>query len=409
LTVADSTIVDNSSRGGQFLDSFEGAFGGGVRLFDGWLTLRNSTVTGNYAETSFGYVGSGGGIHVTTSTVVDIANSIVAGNIAADSADISGTVDVSNGHNVFGSDIIGNIAGDREGISTGTLFSTGDVTADGAVALRNSASNPALSGALSFDSLGTDQLGHARPQPSTSSPDIGAAELNQTLSTQPSNNNDTLTGTGGINTISGGLGNDRIVGLAGNDTLNGNDGGDTFDGGTGVDIALYSGTTALVFDLSGTADKVTQGSAVDTLTGIEGGSGSSGPDTFKGDAASNFFRGGDGKDTATGGGGRDTYYLTSAQNSPAMSTGRDVVTDFVHGQDKIDLARIDPDGGRAGDQAFHWLGHVALGTTPGDLSWFSSGGNTIVQGSTDTDSAAEFWIQLNGNIGASLAATDFVL
>ena len=101
-----------------------------------------------------------------------------------------------------------------------------------------------------------------------------------------------LTGTSAANTISGGLGNDRIVGLAGNDTLNGNDGSDTFDGGTGndkinggtgVDIALYSGTTALVFDLSGTTDKVTQGSAVDTLTSIEGGVGSSGADTFKGD------------------------------------------------------------------------------------------------------------------------------
>ena len=63
-----------------------------------------------------------------------------------------------------------------------------------------------------------------------------------------------------------------------------------------------------------------------------------------------------------------------------------MITDFVHGQDKINLARIDPDSGHAGDQAFHWLGHSALGTTPGDLSWFSSGGNTIVQGSTDTDS-----------------------
>ena len=86
-----------------------------------------------------------------------------------------------------------------------------------------------------------------------------------------------------------------------------------------------------------------------------------------------------------------------------------MITDFVHGQDKINLARIDPDSAHAGDQAFHWLGHSALGTTPGDLSWFSSGGNTIVQGSTDTDTAAEFWIQLNGNVGPSLAAADFVL
>jgi hypothetical protein len=53
--------------------------------------------------------------------------------------------------------------------------------------------------------------------------------------------------------------------------------------------------------------------------------------------------------------------------------------------------------------------HGPLGTTPGDLAWFTSGTTTIVQGNTDTDTAAEFWIQLNGNVGASLAATDFVL
>ena len=206
--------------------------------------------------------------------------------------------------------------------------------------------NPALGGGLVLRRLGTDQLGHARPQPSGSSPDIGAAELNQTLSTNPSNNNDTLTGTSATNTISGGLGNDRILGLAGNDTLNGNDGSDTFDGGagndkinggTGVDIALYSGSTALVFDLSGTTDRVTQGSAVDTLTGIEGGGRQQRGRHLQGRCGRQLFRGGDGKDTSTGGGGRDTYYYTSAQNSPATS-GRDVITDFVHGQDKIDLA-----------------------------------------------------------------------
>jgi Ca2+-binding RTX toxin-like protein len=283
--------------------------------------------------------------------------------------------------------------------------------------LRNSVTNPALSGALSFDSLGTDQLGHVHPQPSNSQPDIGAAELNQTLSTKPTANNDVLTDSDSAHTLSGGLGNDRIVGLAGNDTLNGGDGSDTFDGGsgndkinggTGVDIALYGGSTAVVFDLSGTTDKVTQGTAVDTLTGIEGGAGGSGADTFKGDAADNYFRGGDGKDTFTGGAGRDTYYYTSAQNSPATS-GRDVITDFVHGQDKISLAYLDANPTQPGDQAFHWLGHSALGTTPGDLSWFTSGTNTIVQGSTDTDTAAEFWVQLNGNVGPSLAATDFYL
>lgn len=411
VSVTDSTIAGN----GALAIRFDG-FGGGVGAIGGQMVVRNSTITGNRAEDYYS-AGSGGGIGVSAATVVDIANSIVAGNSATDGPDISGTIDISNGHNVFGSDVIGNVAGDREGIAASTLFTTGLANGDGVVALRSSASNPALGGALSFDSLGTDQLGHARPVPSSASPEVGAVELTETLSTVPTANNDVLTGTSAANTISGGLGNDRILGLAGNDTLNGNDGSDTFDGGTGndkinggtgVDIALYGGTTAVVFDLSGTTDRVTQGSAVDTLTSVEGGAGGSGADTFRGDAANNYFRGGDGRDTFTGAGGRDTYYYTSAQNSPA-TTGRDVITDFVHGQDKINLARIDPDSAHAGDQAFRWLGHAALGTTPGDLAWFSSGGNTIVQGNTDTDTAAEFWIQLNGNVGPSLTAADFIL
>ena len=86
-----------------------------------------------------------------------------------------------------------------------------------------------------------------------------------------------------------------------------------------------------------------------------------------------------------------------------------MIADFAPGQDRIDLANIDADPRQPGDQAFHWLGQGALGTTPGDLSWFGSGGDTIIQGSTDTDRAAEFQIQLNGDVGPSLAAGDFYL
>ena len=200
-----------------------------------------------------------------------------------------GTI-TSNGHNVFGSDVVGNVAGDLENAIAssfrqhrsqhGAAWSTPTASSRCATA---SPTPPSAAGSPSMRWAPTSWAMPARSPPA-SSPDIGAAELNQTLSTHASANNDVLTGTSAANTISGGLGNDRIVGLAGNDTLNGNDGSDTFDGGTGndkinggtgVDIALYSGSTALVFDLSGTTDKVTQGSAVDTLTGIEGGSGSS--------------------------------------------------------------------------------------------------------------------------------------
>ena len=69
--------------------------------------------------------------------------------------------------------------------------------------MRNSVTNPALSGGDPLAALPTDQIGTTRPLPAGSLPDIGAAERNQTLSTVPSANNDVLTGTDGDNTISG--------------------------------------------------------------------------------------------------------------------------------------------------------------------------------------------------------------
>src|SRR4051812_47204175 len=234
VSLNNTTVAGNSA---EFTPGFyKGGIGGGIGSFDGSLVVRNSTITGNHV-----YIGPsasdsiGGGIAIRSASSGDIANSFVAGNTAANGSDVYGVIANSNGHNIFGSDVLGNVAGDREGIVGSTLFATGLVNADGVVVLRNSVTNPALSGALSLDSLGTDQLGHVHPQPSNSQPDIGAAELNQTLSSHASANNYVLTGTSAANTISGLAGNDRIVGLAGNATLNGGDGSDTFGGSSGND------------------------------------------------------------------------------------------------------------------------------------------------------------------------------
>ena len=50
----------------------------------------------------------------------------------------------------------------------------------------------------------------------------------------------------------------------------------------------------------------------------------------------------------------------------------------------------------AGNQAFRWVGTAALTGAPGELGFFTSGGNTIIHGSNDADAADEFQIQLNG-------------
>ena len=267
--------------------------------------------------------------------------------------------------------------------------------------------------------MAIDQLGGVRPGPSGTVPDLGPVESARAQSTTASANNDLLTGTSTANTISGLAGNDYIRGMAGNDRLAGGDGSDLLDGGTGndrldggagVDTALFGGSTAVVVDLSGTTDTARRGSETDTLISIEGAIGSSAADTFRGDAAGNRFMGGDGRDIYTGGAGRDLFDFNTVNDSRVGASVRDLITDFIVNQDKIDLAGIDADATRAGDQAFRWVGSTAFAANrPGEVGWFTSGTNTIIHANTDADSADEFQLQLTGNIGASLTANDFHL
>ena len=321
---------------------------------------------------------------------------------------------------MFGSDIQGNIAGDRENVTPGALFAAidpttggGQLSPKGIVPLKNSLTNPALSAADPITAASVGQLGTTkRPLPAGSLPDIGAIEINQTLSTSPTVNNDVITGTNGANNLSGLAGNDYLKGLGGADTLNGNDGSDVLDGGlgndklnggTGFDVASFAGTTAVVVDLSTAPGTAKRGGETDQLTSIEGAIGSDKADTFKGSGGDNEFQGGLGKDTATGGGGRDLYAFRSAQDSPA-GAGRDIIKDFAPGQDVIDVGNLDADSTLPGQQTFRWVGKATL-TGAAQLGYYVAGGNTIVRASTDADAAAEVEIQLNGvNV---LMLTDF--
>ena len=427
LTIVDSTIANN----GAFY--YYGGSGGGLRVRGGDVVIRNSTITGNRAAGGSEYGASGGGISVGGyygQGTLDIANSIVVGNSVggggASDPDIVGTVTLSNGHNVFGSDVLGNVAGDRENVAAGAVFAAVDpdtggglINAAGIVLLRASVANPALGGADRFAIGSTDQIGTPRPSPAGTNPDTGSVESRFAHSTVSSANNDTLTGTAAANTLNGLAGNDFLKGLGGADTLSGGDGGDLLEGGagndrlnggTGVDTANYGDTGArVVVDLRGDpvadTDTARRGTETDTLTGIEGAIAGGGNDRFFGDNGANWFRGGGGKDTFTGGAGRDLYDYNLASASP-VGAGRDVVTDFDHLVDDIDLAGIDANNAVAGDQEFRWVGDAAL-TGAGQVGFFTSGGNTIVRGSTDADAAAEFQIQLNGD--RILAATDFYL
>ena len=422
LIVSESTIVDNSAS-----NSYSARGAGLAATYGANLTVRNSTITSNQAfSTYFGALG--GGIFISSNSNLDIANSILAGNSvetfegSTGGPDLFGTITRTNGRNVFGSDVAGNNAGDREGIAASAIFAAIDpetggglLGPDGFVPLRNNVANPALAAGDPLVRRPLDETNVGRPLPAGSLADLGAAELNQPLSTAASPNNDTLSGTAAINMISGLAGSDLISGLGGNDTLNGGDGSDLLDGGTGndtlngdaaIDLVTYAGATAVVVDLSLATDTAKRGSETDTLTNVEGAIGSSAADTFKGDELDNYFQGGSGKDTYTLNLGRDLVDINSATES-SVGAGRDVVTDFLTGTDKIDLAGIDADVTQAGNQSFRWVGAAGLGTAPGALGYFVAGGNRIVRGSVDADASSELEILLTGS--GPPGALDFYL
>ena len=268
--IENSTIANNVALFDHGMNG--GGFGGGV-LAGGDVIVRNSTVTGNSCYTYSlpdGYDISGGGIRVFGSLEID--NSIIVGNwkVVGENrtrSDIDGTVNISNGHNLFGSDISGNVSGDRENVAASSVFASvdpdtggGTLSAGGVASLRNSITNPALSGADPLAAPDTGQSGTSgRPLPAGSLPDVGSIEINQPLSTTASANNDVLTGNSAANTLNGDLGNDYLKGLGGADTLNGGEGSDLLDGGagndvlrgdSGIDLVAYFGSTKVVVDLS---------------------------------------------------------------------------------------------------------------------------------------------------------------
>ncbi|MEX2285893.1 MAG: tandem-95 repeat protein, partial [Planctomycetaceae bacterium] len=92
---------------------------------------------------------------------------------------------------------------------------------------------------------------------------------------------DTLTGGKGADLLIGGAGNDTLNGGAGNDTLRGGAGNDTIDGGNNTDTVDYSDApSAVTVDITRTTAQNTGGGGTDTITNVEGVTGSSHDDAF---------------------------------------------------------------------------------------------------------------------------------
>lgn len=195
--------------------------------------------------------------------------------------------------------------------------------------------------------------------------------------------------------------------------------------GTGADTA----TVTLLRDTNGAIDgsnasEILIGDGAAGKADILNGNG--GNDIIYGLTGNDVLYGGSGRDTMYGGSGSDTFDFNSLNDVPLVGNGApgaitaatlmqlDLIADFTQGQDRIDLSTIDAMLGNAfpGDQAFTFLGTASFDNTNanGGLRYYQmqdANGQwyTIVEASTDGDTAAEFQLGLLGKI--DLNPSDF--
>jgi serralysin len=170
---------------------------------------------------------------------------------------------------------------------------------------------------------------------------------------------------------------ENAVGGSGNDTITGNDLANRLYGGVGNDRLI----------------------------------GGNGNDTLDGGANNDTLIGGAGRDTLFGSGGNDVFVFQALSDSGPTPATCDMIRDFQHVADKIDLSAIDANTTVAGDQAFAFVtdftGHA------GELQWDSTGPSSyVVTADVNGDRLADFALQITipGEPRlVLLQATDFIL
>ena len=182
-------------------------------------------------------------------------------------------------------------------------------------------------------------------------------------------------------------------GKAGNNTLEGGTGADALDGGDGVDTISYARSVQGVRVSLGGGTVADGDAAGDTFSSVENLTGSALNDALVGDAGVNRviggagprrrvagaagddrLEGGDGNDILIGGAGRDilsaapgsdVFDFNALGETPA-GAGRDIVSDFVHLTDRIDLSTIDAASDVVGDHAFQFIGTTLYSGAKGE-------------------------------------------
>ena len=245
----------------------------------------------------------------------------------------------------------------------------------------------------------------------------------------------TLTGTENIN-ATGNRSDNVITGNSGNNILLGGD--STDQGADGIDV-LIGGEGDDFYVLFDTGDRVIEAAneGVDSIWsflssytldqnvenlnlvgGAISGVGNELDNEMYGNELDNNLTGGNGEDilighagadTLTGGNQADIFRFERITDFGNSSNVHDRITDFLAGEDRIDLTGIDAVSGGPLGESFNWIGTSAFTGSPGDLRFeqINLGTDTKVAGDVDSDQIADFELILTGNIG--LQASDFLL
>jgi hypothetical protein len=175
-------------------------------------------------------------------------------------------------------------------------------------------------------------------------------------------------------------------------------GDDRLEGGEGYDTASYAGSTSGVTISLGGGVQRTGAAGRDRLIDIENLVGSDHNDRLSGDDGANRLTGGEGRDVLTGGGGADIFIFGDGESTASKA---DRVTDFVSGEDRLDLSGVDADTTKSGDQRFRFIGEIEFSGAAGELRAVGRGGSTLVLGDVDGDGEADLQIVLEGVSTAS--------
>ena len=419
-----------------------GAFADSIYSFDGNDTLNGGT--GNFVDKLFG--GAGDDTYIVAATndiiteLVSEGTDTVKSSATYSLADTDGT-GTNGGHvenlTLTGAAAINGAGNARNNILTGngainTL--TGDLGND---TIDGGLGNDNMNGGAGNDTYFVDSLGDAVTELTGAGSGADTILSSITYSLVDTDGaganggnveNLTLTGLAAIdgtgndldNILTGNSTGNKLSGGLGKDTIDGGGGADTMAGGAGNDSYTVDRTADVITELKGGGSDSVKSSVSYTLSAnVENltlagtlaidATGNIGKNVLIGNKAANIITGGKGQDVMTGGLGADTFDFNSTLDS-AATLKHDLIKDFVHLTDKIDLLTIDADTTNTGNGTFTFL--VGLGTAfklgmAGQVHFVTSGANTLIEGDTNGDAIADFQIELTGII--ALTGADFML